>query len=204
MVESPTYYHSLSPILKSLKEFDMENFPLQKEIVYTKASKKLPEYLREATFDTSVVFHENPTDDDSEGIYYNESSENSDHADDHGLQILPEYLNKATFDESAVSREKRVEHGSKGSYSRKYSEKSDDNDNSEYKLGSVKSFVERIDVRQFFKVFKKSKNTLLEKSQRRALVQALKNRIGIIQGEKETIVEMPCYTNNENTTQFNW
>ena len=55
MVESPTYYHSLSPILRSLKEFDMENFPLQKEIIYVSPIRELPEYLKNATFDTSIV-----------------------------------------------------------------------------------------------------------------------------------------------------
>ena len=55
MVESPTYYHSLSPVLRSLKEFDMENFPLQAEIIYAKPSMKLPDYLKEATFRTAIV-----------------------------------------------------------------------------------------------------------------------------------------------------
>ena len=55
MVESPTYYHSRSPILRSLKEFDMENFPLQKEIIYVSPTHELPEYLKKATFDTTIV-----------------------------------------------------------------------------------------------------------------------------------------------------
>lgn len=54
MVESPTYYHSLSPVLRSLKEFDMENFPLQEEVVYAKPTE-LPDYLKEATFQTAIV-----------------------------------------------------------------------------------------------------------------------------------------------------
>ena len=58
MVESPTYYHSLSPILRSLREFDMDNFPLQKEIVYAKPSQELPAYLKETTLDTSIVLKE--------------------------------------------------------------------------------------------------------------------------------------------------
>ncbi|XP_046847641.1 NFX1-type zinc finger-containing protein 1-like [Xenia sp. Carnegie-2017] len=135
MVESPTYYHSLSPILKSLKEFDMENFPLQKEIVYTKASAKLPEYLREATFNTSIVFHENPTDDDSEEIYSSDSSESID-----------------------------------------------DDDRDEQQASSEENLGHRMQVKNFLKVFKNNRKTSLEKSQRRALVHALKNRIGIIQG----------------------
>ena len=58
MVESPTYYHSLSPILQSLKKFDMENFPLQAEVLYAKSEepvKEIPSYLKEATFQTAVV-----------------------------------------------------------------------------------------------------------------------------------------------------
>ena len=54
MVESPTYYHSLSPVLRSLKEFDMESFPLQEEVVYARPTE-LPGYLKEATFQTSIV-----------------------------------------------------------------------------------------------------------------------------------------------------
>ena len=54
MVESPTYYHSLSPVLRSLKEFDMESFPLQEEVVYARPTE-LPGYLKEATFHTSIV-----------------------------------------------------------------------------------------------------------------------------------------------------
>ena len=55
MVESPTYYHSLSPVLGSLKEFDMENFPLQAEVIYAKPAQELPGYLKDATFKTSIV-----------------------------------------------------------------------------------------------------------------------------------------------------
>lgn len=56
MVESPTYYFSLSPILKSLKDYDMENFPLKEEIVQSEADNKLPEYLSTATMDISILF----------------------------------------------------------------------------------------------------------------------------------------------------
>ena len=55
MVESPTYYHSLSPVLQSLKEFDMENFPLKEEIIYARPALGLPGYLKKATFETSIV-----------------------------------------------------------------------------------------------------------------------------------------------------
>ncbi|XP_046847639.1 uncharacterized protein LOC124441242 [Xenia sp. Carnegie-2017] len=215
MVESPTYYHSLSPILKSLKEFDMENFSLQKEIVYTKASKKLPEYLREATLDTSVVFQETSNrDDDSEGIYSNESSENSDDDDDDGSETLPEYISKETFSKFALSRKSLID-DTDVIHSNELSENSDDSsddDNSNirseyfgeendiedtYSSGSSKNIDKGIDeikhssgealgghmkVKQFLKVFKGSKNTSLEESQRIALMHVLKNRIGIIQG----------------------
>ena len=58
MVESPTYYHALDPVLKSLKRFDMENFPLQDEVIYTLPSptQELPKYLSEdRTLDPSVI-----------------------------------------------------------------------------------------------------------------------------------------------------
>ena len=59
MVESPTYYHSLSPVLRSLKEFDMENFPLQAEVVYARSTEQLPDYLQRAeTLDTSSIYEE--------------------------------------------------------------------------------------------------------------------------------------------------
>ncbi|XP_046848885.1 NFX1-type zinc finger-containing protein 1-like [Xenia sp. Carnegie-2017] len=260
MVESPTYYRSLSPILKSLKEFDMESFPLQKEIVYTKASKKLPQYLRKATFDTSVVFRETSNlDDDSEGFYSNESSENSDDDDDDGSDIPSEYLIKETCSKFTPSWKNPIDNDSDVNYSNESSENSDDNgseilteytsdgtfsksalfeesileddsydiywnessvnrdyddgdsdaeirpqylseendseniysnespkktnyDNDEITHGSEESLEGRMLVKNFLKTFKKSKNTSLENSQRRALVQALKNRIGVIQG----------------------
>ena len=61
MVESPTYYHSLSPVLRSLKEFDMENFPLLAEVIYATATAQLPDYLQQAeTLDTSPIYKEKP------------------------------------------------------------------------------------------------------------------------------------------------
>ena len=62
MVESPTYYHSLSPVLRSLKEFDMENFPLQAEIIYADKTSRQPNYLQQAdTVDTSPIYKKNPS-----------------------------------------------------------------------------------------------------------------------------------------------
>jgi hypothetical protein len=55
MVESPTYYHSLSPVLRRLKEFDMENFPLQAEVIYAKPAQEFPGYLKDATFSASII-----------------------------------------------------------------------------------------------------------------------------------------------------
>ena len=55
MVESPTYYHSLSPVLRSLKEFDMENFPLQAEVIYSKPAQEIAGYLKDARFQTAIV-----------------------------------------------------------------------------------------------------------------------------------------------------
>ena len=56
MVESPTYYHSLSPILRSLKEFDMENFPLKAEIVHGRSPAQ-PDYIQQAeTVNTSPIY----------------------------------------------------------------------------------------------------------------------------------------------------
>ena len=62
MVESPTYYHSLNPVLRSLKEFDMENFPLQAEVIHATATAQLPDYLQQAeTLDTSPIYEEIPS-----------------------------------------------------------------------------------------------------------------------------------------------
>ena len=49
MVESPTYYHAFNPVLRSLKAFNMENFPLQDEVVYAlpSPSQEMPRYLSE-------------------------------------------------------------------------------------------------------------------------------------------------------------
>ena len=58
MVESPTYYHALNPVLQSLKRFNMEIFPLKDKIIYALPSpvQELPKYLREAkSLDASIV-----------------------------------------------------------------------------------------------------------------------------------------------------
>ena len=58
MVESPTYYHARNPVLQSLKRFDMENFPLQDEVVYSLPSptEELPEYLSEnRSLDATII-----------------------------------------------------------------------------------------------------------------------------------------------------
>lgn len=61
MVESPTYYHALSPVLRSLKEFDMENFPLQAEVIYATRKPQLPNYLNHArTVNTSPIYKADP------------------------------------------------------------------------------------------------------------------------------------------------
>ena len=61
MVESPTYYHSLSPVLRSLKQFDMESFPLQAEVIYARSARKLPDYLEEAqTVNTRPIYKSDP------------------------------------------------------------------------------------------------------------------------------------------------
>ena len=64
MVESPTYYHATSPVLRSLKEFEMENFQLQKEIVYTEPMESpCPRYIQKAdTLDPTPVW--TPVEDD--------------------------------------------------------------------------------------------------------------------------------------------
>ncbi|XP_028410574.1 NFX1-type zinc finger-containing protein 1-like [Dendronephthya gigantea] len=75
MVESPTYYHSLSPILRSLKEFDMENFPLQAEVVFADKTSQQPNYLQQAnTVDTSPIYKESPSTDGMEASSLNEIS----------------------------------------------------------------------------------------------------------------------------------
>ena len=55
MIESRTHYLSLSPILRNLKKFDMENFPLQAEIVYAKSTQEMPNYLKDVMFQTRRV-----------------------------------------------------------------------------------------------------------------------------------------------------
>ena len=61
MVESPTYYHSLSPVLRSLKEFDMENFPLQQEVIYARSTPDSPDYLKQAkTVNTRPIYKSDP------------------------------------------------------------------------------------------------------------------------------------------------
>ena len=75
MVESPTYYHALDPVLQSLKRFNMENFPLQDEIIHVlpSATQELPEYLSEAqSLDASIVsrLHHPP------GYYYSKNEMN--------------------------------------------------------------------------------------------------------------------------------
>ena len=61
MVESPTYYHSLSPVLRSLKEFDIENFPLQREVIYARSTSNLPDYLKQAkTVNTRPIYKSDP------------------------------------------------------------------------------------------------------------------------------------------------
>ena len=63
MVESPTYYHSLSPVLRSLKDFDMENFPLQAEVIHARSARKLPDYLEQAqTVNTRPIYKSDPRD----------------------------------------------------------------------------------------------------------------------------------------------
>ena len=62
MVESPTYYHSLSPVLRSLKEFDMENFPLKAEIIQASRTPHVPDYLQQTeTVDTSPIYKDDPS-----------------------------------------------------------------------------------------------------------------------------------------------
>ena len=57
MVESPTYFHALRPVLGSLKLFDIESFLLKQEIISpTPHQPELPYYLEdEPTLDTSAV-----------------------------------------------------------------------------------------------------------------------------------------------------
>ena len=58
MVESPTYFHALNPVLQSLKRFNMEFFPLKDEVIYALPSpaQELPKYLREAkSLDATIV-----------------------------------------------------------------------------------------------------------------------------------------------------
>ena len=51
MVESPTYFRSLWPVLMSLRDFDMEKFSLKNEIVKTSSSGRKPQYADNASYD---------------------------------------------------------------------------------------------------------------------------------------------------------
>ena len=57
MVESPLYFHSIRPVLRSLQKFQMDSFPLQKEVVHCQESLGEPEYLlMDSTFNASSIF----------------------------------------------------------------------------------------------------------------------------------------------------
>ena len=57
MVESPQYFHSIRPVLKSLQSFDMHSFPLQREIVEAVPNDIYPEYIEDDTsVDASCLF----------------------------------------------------------------------------------------------------------------------------------------------------
>ena len=59
MVESPQYFHSIRPVLKSLQSFDMHSFPLQSEIVEAVPNDFYPEYIEEETsVDASCLFNQ--------------------------------------------------------------------------------------------------------------------------------------------------
>jgi hypothetical protein len=92
MVESPTYYHSLSPVLQSLKEFDMEIFPLQEEVIYAKAARELPDYLKEATFHTAIVCSSKKTRSTAEGSQEGkpEKEKDSSNSLETGEEVIPE------------------------------------------------------------------------------------------------------------------
>ncbi|EDO34755.1 predicted protein, partial [Nematostella vectensis] len=70
MVESPTYFHALRPVLNSLQKFEMEDFPLKNEIVHAVSSSELPLYLNSAqTINTKAV---EPKTADAQDVYVKE------------------------------------------------------------------------------------------------------------------------------------
>ncbi|EDO34739.1 predicted protein, partial [Nematostella vectensis] len=62
MVESPTYFHALRPVLNSLQKFEMEDFPLKNEIVHANSSTNLPAYLDSAQTINTKAIEANVTD----------------------------------------------------------------------------------------------------------------------------------------------
>ena len=203
MVESPNYYHSLSPILRSLKEFEMENFPLQNEIIYAKHSLDLPEYLKEATIETSIVcsYKEAKTRDDPP-----EKQQNVDNMMDTSEGEKIEEVNGLVQSVDVMSIDQSVNHNRTSSLQidttnipnnslhpkSKQRECIDDKWNkfmptspNVLEPGEISSQEElgvRMNVERFLEKFNSSLESSLEASQCDALVHALKNKLAIIQG----------------------
>ena len=194
MVESPTYFHSLSPILRSLKEFDVEDFALQPEIIYARHSREMPSYLKGATCRTSIVcstkttantIGEEQKDEPEEQVLTDSSETESVEGED--LDALSDH---SSDDKMRPSEDKRVglfkllsEWLSENS-SRRISEADQSSaETSNEDTGSHKKLGKRMEVERFVEFFNSSSESSLEASQCEALTHALKNKLAIIQGQ---------------------
>ena len=171
MVESPTYYHSLSPVLRSLKEFDMENVPLQKEIIYAETALELPKYLAEATFDTSAIF--------SPMLDTYKSLTNTNPSDVEGA--LLNYTPVEQMDTDGIPENNMHSKSTwKTEQSVDVKEPADATASSE--PGSREKLGGRMNVERFLAVFNSNSESSLEASQCGALIHALTNKLAVIQG----------------------
>ena len=206
MVESPTYYHSLSPILRSLKEFEMENFPLENQIIYANHELDLPEYLKEATIETSIVcsYKEAKTCDDppEKQLNVDNMMDTSEGEKIEEVNGLVQSVDVMSIDQSAnhngTSSLKITTNIQNNSLHPKSKSKTkqrgcmDDNWNkfmptspNVLEPGEIRSqegLGERMNVKRFLEKFNSSSESSLEASQCDALVHALKNKLAIIQG----------------------
>ena len=209
MVESPTYYHSLSPVLRSLKELDMENFPLQAEVIYAKPAQELPGYLKGATFETSIVCSskntsstaeesqgdkpegKNPsyTLETSDGEVFEESvtvskqsneSSNVDHKHSR-WKVFLKMFGRTTS--SKAERSEDDKESSSNVHNMAVESSCAKISNEPHDTPSEERLGGRMNVERFFESFNSSSESSLEASQCKALVHAVKNRLAVIQGE---------------------
>ena len=209
MVESPTYYHSLSPVLGSLKEFDMENFPLQAEVIYAKPAQELPGYLKDATFKTSIVCSSKNTSslaEESQGdkpegknssntletseeevfeesVTVSKQSNESFNADqtESTWDMLVKMIRRTTSSKAELSENDKE--SSSNVHDMTVESSCAKISNESHDTASEERLGGRMNVERFLESFSSSSESSLEASQCKALVHALKNRLAVIQGK---------------------